>query len=208
MKNNFNNITGLISKSFRFLFWGILSISLANAQTPTNMDRFYIAVDSASSSLVSDLGQTKKIKLELTLGSFYSVFANPIRGKLLKRGIIIVPDQSVTDSITKVNFVIDNCNVEYNQPERKGLFGQYFTERKINLSGNYFISKGSVLKNFNFALIDTVNVDEIEKLENRSYPFTHSELPAEPFFSSLLEPIVAVGAAAVTIILFFSIRSK
>ncbi len=208
MKNNFNHITGSIAKSFRFLFFLItINISL-NAQSPTNLERFYTAVDSATSMLISDLATSKEIKFEITLGSFYSVFANPIRGKIIKSGITILPDQSSSENLTKVNFVIDNCNVQYNQPERNGLFGDYFSERKINVSGNYFISAGSVLKNFNISLIDSVKVDDIEKLENRSYPFTHSELPSEPFFSSLLEPIVAVGAAAITIILFFSVRSK
>lgn len=201
-------ITGVINKSLRFLFFTITIIVTTNAQSPSNLERFYTAVDSATSSLLADLANTKEVKLELTLGSFYSVFANPIRGKLLKNGITILPDQSSTENLTKVNFVIDDCNVSYNQPERDGLFGSFYSERTINLTGNYFISDKSILKNFNISLKDTVKVDEIERLENRSYPFTHGEIPAEPFFSSLLEPIVAVGAAAITIILFFSVRSK
>lgn len=208
MKNNLNHITGLIDKSFRFLFFAIVFNVLIVAQTPTNLERFYSVVDSASSMLLSDLTKTKEIKLELSLGSFYSVFANQIRGKLLKNGIKISSDDSVPGDLTKVNFVIDNCDVEYSQPERDGLFGDFYSERTVKVSGNYFISTNPEVKIFNIAEKDTIRVEEVEKLENRSYPFTQSEIPSEPFFSSLLEPIVAVSAAAITIILFFSVRSK
>ena len=78
----------------------------------------------------------------------------------------------------------------------------------MELSGNYFISNQSQVKDFKLTVVDTVNVENVQELENRSYPFTQGELPPEPFFSSLLEPIVAIGAAATVIILFFSVRSK
>jgi hypothetical protein len=98
--------------------------------------------------------------------------------------------------------------VRYTEPEKDGIFGDFFTERTIELSGNFFVSNQSQVKDFTIAVKDTINVEDVEKVENRSYPFTRGELPPEPFFSSLLEPIVAVGAAAVIIILFFSVRSQ
>jgi hypothetical protein len=48
----------------------------------------------------------------------------------------------------------------------------------------------------------------VKSLENQALPFTKGEVPPEPLFSSLLEPAVALGTAAVVIYLFFSIRSK
>ena len=76
------------------------------------------------------------------------------------------------------------------------------------LSGNYFISNQSQVKDFKITAIDTINVENVEYVENRSYPFTRGDLPTEPFFSSILEPVIAIGAAAVVIVLFFSVRSK
>ena len=110
--------------------------------------------------------------------------------------------------MVRVNFVLDNALVEYSEPEKNGIFGEFLTERKIELSGNYFISGKSQINDFNLVEKDTINVEDVEKIENRSYPFTQGELPPEPFFSSLLEPIVAISAAAVTVILFFTVRSK
>jgi hypothetical protein len=208
MINILNQITGATKKSFRFLFFVFMLNSLINAQTESNLERFYSVVDSVSSMLLNDLGNSKQVKLELNLGTYYSVFANKIRGKLLKNDVNILSDDASGSDKINVNLVIDDCNVEYSQPERDGLFGDFFTERMVRVSGNYFISTNPSLTKFNIEKKDTIDVEDVEKVQNRSYPFTLGDLPAEPFFSSLWEPIVAVSAAAITIILFFSVRSK
>jgi hypothetical protein len=208
MNNFLNYITGAAKKSFWFLFFIIIANQVVTAQTVTNLDRFYSVVDSASTSFVDDLGNIKEVELELGLGTYYAVFANQVRSKILRNGIKISSSNDSSGNIEKVNFTIGECSVKYSQPERDGLFGDYFTDRTIEVQGNYFVPSNQKVKEFNIAKKDRVNVDDVEKIENRSYPFTHGDLPPEPFFSSLLEPIVAVGAAAITIILFFSVRSK
>jgi hypothetical protein len=208
MNNIFNNMTGVIKKSLRFLFLMALLTPLINAQTVSNLERFYSIIDSASSLLITDLGDTKMVKLELNLGTYYSVFANRIRGKLLKNGVKIATNNQIEGDIISVGFVVDDCNVEYKEPERDGLFGDYYTERTIRILGNYYISTNSVIKDFDIETKDKIEVDDVSRLENRSYPFTLGDLPTEPFFSSLWEPIIAITAAAITIMLFFSVRSK
>jgi hypothetical protein len=208
MNKKLNQITGAINKSFRFLFFLLIFQATLYSQTVSNIDKFYSLVDSASNLLLKDLGNTNKVKLELNLGTDYSLFANQIRGKLLRNGKEIVSDNQVGDNLVRVNFVIDNSKVTYSDPERDGIFGDFYTERTIGLSVNYLISSDQSLKSFNLTSKDTINVKDVENVENRSYPFTQGELPPEPFFSSLLEPIVAIGAAAVIVILFFSVRSK
>jgi len=208
MNKKLNQIAGAINKSLRFLFFLLIFQTVPYSQTVSNIDKFYSLVDSTSNLLLKDLGSINKIKLELNLGTDYSLFANQIRGKLLKNGKEIVSDNSLGDNIVNVNFVIDYSNVTYSDPERDGIFGDFFTERTIELSVNYLISSNQSLKSFNLTSKDTINVKDIENVEDRSYPFTQGELPPEPFFSSLLEPIVAIGAAAVIIVLFFSVRSK
>lgn len=208
MKQNLIHISGVITKSLRFLFFAVIFQASIFSQPVSNLDKFYDLVDSASTKFVNDLNTTNKVKLELTLGSDYVLFANQIRGKILKRGIELISDDQSANNFVTASFVIDNALVTYSAPEREGFFGSFYTERVLQLSGNYFITSNQNIKAFNLVDKDTINVEDVEKLENRSYPFTHGELPPEPFFSSLLEPIVAIGAAAVTIILFFSVRSK
>lgn len=201
-------ITGAIKKSLRFLFVLLLFQISVYPQAISNLDKFYALIDSASSLLIKDLGDARKVNLELNFGIDYSVFANQVRGKLLRNGVQLVGDNSDDQNFVRVNFVVDNSFVGYSEPEKDGIFGDFFTERTINLSGNYFISNKSQVKDFKLTAIDTINVEDVEYVENRSYPFTLGDLPPEPFFSSLLEPIVAIGAAATVIILFFSVRSQ
>jgi len=201
-------ITGAIKKSLRFLFFLLLLQISVYSQTISNLDQFYTLIDSASTLLLKDLGDVKKVNLELNFGVDYSVFANQVRGKLLRNGVQLLSDNSEDKDFVRVNFVVDNSFVGYSEPEKDGIFGDFFTERTIELSGNYFISNQSQVKDFNLSILDTINVEDVEYVENRSYPFTRGDLPAEPFFSSLLEPIVAIGAAATVVILFFSVRSK
>jgi hypothetical protein len=155
--------------------------------------------------LLKDLGDIKTVNLELNLGNDYSLFANQIRGKLIRSQIQITNNDS---DATQVNFVLDYAIVEYSEPEKDGFFGDFLAERIVKLSGNYFISGKSQINKFNLVDKDTVNVEDVGNLENRSYPFTQGNLPAEPFFSSILEPVVAISAVAVTVILFFSVRSQ
>lgn len=208
MNNNLIYITGAIKKSLSFLSLIIIFTTFLIAQTESNLKQFYSVIDSASSLLLIDLGNTKEIKLDLSLGKFYSVLGNQVRSNLLKNGIKLIDDSSFDANPVTVNFVIDNCNVVYGQPERDGFFGDFYTERNIGVSGNYFISKNQTIKNFNIVKKDTVQIKDVEEIEDNSYPFTQGEIPPEPFFSSILEPIVAISAAAITIILFFSVRSK
>lgn len=205
MKKKLNQITGLISKSLRFLFFtAILTITL-NAQSVTNLEKFYTLVDSASNLLIKDLTIKDGVYLNLDFSTDYSVFNNQIRGKLIRSDIRFATEN---EAKVKVDFIIDECLVSYGEPRKDGWFGDFYTERTIKLSGNYFISGKARVKDFSFEETDIVKVDDIGKIENRAFPFTKGELPSEPFLSGILEPIVAVGAAAITIILFFSVRSK
>jgi hypothetical protein len=68
---------------------------------------------------------------------------------------------------------------------------------------------GTILLNDNFArsAADIVDVSDIDKLENAGVPATHGVLPSEGFFSTILEPLVAMGAIAVAVYLLFHVRS-
>ncbi|MDP1993749.1 MAG: hypothetical protein Q8K40_00745, partial [Ignavibacteria bacterium] len=109
----------------------------------------------------------------------------------------------------QVQFVLTEVKVEYDEPERKSLFGSFVVKRILHFSGNYsIISESTNVKNFSYTLNDEVPYENIEMLENSSFPFTQGKIPAEPFFSSLLEPAIALGSAAAAVYIFFSARSK
>ncbi len=197
--------------NFKYLLPKLLSLLLLTvslqAQTKSNLEVFYSLLDSSIYEIKNMLAEKSEISnLKINLGKEYSIFHNYIVSGLSPEGIIINRN---TDSAPELSYVIETANVEYYKMERRGLFGDYFVERKIIVQGNYLIHPGHHgMKRFSFSQIDSVDVSEIQKIENYSYPFTRGELPAEPFFPGLIEPIIAIGTAAIAIILFFTVRSK
>jgi hypothetical protein len=69
--------------------------------------------------------------------------------------------------LQQVNFVVDNSIVEYSEPEKDGIFGDFLTERTIKLLGNYYISTNQQVKDFNLSTKDTINVEDVEIIEDQ-----------------------------------------
>lgn len=188
----------------------ILSTSFAISQTKTNLEVFFSLTDSLADEVASEIsGKDEGIVLSLNLGETYSVFANNIRSGLLKEGIKIFPVSPDRQILPGLNLNLTDAKIEYGESEREGWFGDYYVPRTVSIEGNYLNSSSmNGLQKFHFVSVDSVKVDDIGTLESDSFPFTKGQIPAEPFFSSLWEPVVAIGVAAVTVILFFSVRSK
>lgn len=196
-------------KFYLFFSLFILTYCASNfAQTKSNLDLFYSMVDSSAAKIIKSLPDTSQaISIELNLGTNYSVFGNRLIGYLSAHGINISLKTNEGESILR--YVVDHTNVSYPEMFRNGFLGTYYAKRKVSLSGNFILSNFKTKsENFSYSITDTVKADGIKEIENAAFPFTHGEIPAEPFFSSLLEPAVAIGAAATAVVLFFTIRSK
>ena len=186
----------------------LLNFSL-EAQSKTNLDVFKELVDA---SIVEIFKQTdalqKDIHLDLKLGSSYSIFENQIFKSVQAKSKSISSVYNPSENI-ELSYSIENAAVNYGEIFRDNFLGEHFVDRKIYISGGYRFQNGKTsVDNFHYENIDTVKFDEIQILENSSYPFTKGEIPSEPFFSNLFEPIVAITTAAVAIALFFTVRSK
>jgi len=108
-------------------------------------------------------------------------------------------------------YSIDNAKVNYDEIFRDGFLGGFMLVRTAELNGNYIIKENSnIVKadTFIVSITDTTSLENKSKLENPSLHFTQSEFPPEPFFSGLLEPVIAVGTFVVSLLLFFTVRSK
>jgi hypothetical protein len=182
-------------------------ISGLNAQLKTNIDVFYTLIDSSANEFISHIPQeTDSINLELNLGENYSIFENKIVARIYSSGKFITKEAN--DAVS-VNYIIENTEVTYGDIYRDGLFGSYYIPRNITLKGNYLVKNNShFYQEFNYFSNDTISYDDINIVENESYPFTKGDIPSEPFFSGLFEPVVAIGTAALAVVLFFTIRSK
>jgi hypothetical protein len=208
MPNNFKKSNAFF-KILVLLFLFLIGTKLIFAQK-SNLQVFYTLVDSSTGGIISRLQNSEKeIKLKLDLGSSYSVFENQIIGSFVKNNFNVNTSEDSIKRITSINYILDNAKVIYGDIFRDGLLGNYFIPRKVFISGNYLInSKKIIVQNFNYSFKDTVLVDNLKNLENYSFPFTKGEVPSEPFFSSLFEPLIAIGTAAIAVFLFFTIRSK
>ena len=198
-----------ISLSLRIVLLFLLINVSHQAQTKINLDVFKVLVDSSiTEALVNISDSPKDIYLDLKFGSSYAILEDQIFKsiKAHKKNISLISNPSENIGLS---YSIENAVVNYGEVFRAGFLGDHFVERKIFISGSYrFQDKEVKIKDFYFDNIDTVKFDEIQILENSSYPFTKGEIPSEPFLSNLFEPLVAITTAAVVIALFFTVRSK
>lgn len=193
------------------IFLGIILMSgIIFPQTKTNLQVLYSLNDSLVNQISEDIPKNNdKIVLTLNLGDTYSIFSNHIKNDFIKKGkeIFAIPQEE--SELPEINIVLEEAGVQYGEVDRDGWFGDYFIARTLLIKGHYVnTASNKELQQYFITAIDTVKVEELESLENNSFPFTKGNIPAEPFLSSVWEPIIAIGVAAAAILLLFSVRSK
>jgi len=195
------------SKKIKILIFSFVFISPGFSQTKTNLEVLYSLNDMLVNQICGELaGDINEISLKLNLGENYSLFSNHIRNEFIKKG---KNQPSENSELTEINIVLDRAGVTYSKVEKDGWFGGYLVPRTLFIEGNYLNSASEEgLESYRIAVTDTVEVGQIKSLETDSFPFTKGEIPPEPFLESLIVPVIAIAAAAISIILFFSQRSK
>jgi hypothetical protein len=105
-----------------------------------------------------------------------------------------------------------SVQTRYHNMFRDGVFGTHRVEREIraeisgrleNSSVHELLYGGSLSKN----LSDTVDVDDIDAIEQEDIKATHGELPSADFLDRIVEPFIIIGAAGAAIYLLFHVRS-
>lgn len=197
---------------FRNLIHILLSLlvlhSLSIAQSQTNFERIDSLILISVNELVKELDIEKKYSLNFVGSNDYKILESKLIGHLQRSGIDLEDEK---ESSVKLNYNFDEARIKYVDVYRDGLFGTYMTQRIAAISGSFFINEDGNIdnsENFEYSLKDSVLYSDISSLENIGYSFTNSEIPEEPFFSSTLEPVIAIGTAAVAVYLFFNIRSR
>ncbi|WP_337866515.1 hypothetical protein [Ignavibacterium sp.] len=207
MNRKLNTIAGSRSSSLRlFLLLIFLCGITGYSQSKTNLDVFFSQIDSAGKEILSNSPDKNSLmKVNFLSSAEFSILENRLTSYLIKNGTKISSDDS---ALIKLNFVINEAAVKYKDSFRAGLFGEILVERSLAVSGNYLIAEKNLSKDFSYEVTDTIKYSQLDEVENRAYPFTQGNRPPEPFLSSLLEPVIAIAAAATAVILFFTIRSK
>ncbi len=107
---------------------------------------------------------------------------------------------------------ISAMGVSYEEGRRPSLFGERVVDRIVQLRIQALIAdrrSGKVLSSAEYATSsrDTIEVSDISRLEDASIPATRGEVPREGFFSTFAEPMIMIGAVAVSVLLLFHVRS-
>ena len=197
--------TKLLIISFLFLF---LNFYL-NAQTQNNLDLINVLIDNSVAKTDSLLGGKQTIDLTVTTTQSLEILKPKVLQAFNERGYLL--KTSNAESGISVNYNLTSANVEYKNSYSDGFFGGIALERQITVNGSFTIIKlNHIIQPIGFAetRTDTVKLDEIATLENRSIPFTQGQIPSQPLLSTFWEPIIVVGTLIVTVILLFTVRSK
>jgi hypothetical protein len=190
-----------------FLVFSLIFSSAIFAQIKTNYEIIDSLVSESINQISENLDKNSKYSLKFTGANEYSVFKNRAIKYFQNNNISLANEGEKPE----INYSLDNIKVDYPELYRDGFLGGFIMERKIQLSVTYLVSTNSNVgnaKQLKFLKEDNVPYSNAGNLENISYSFTSAKIPEEPFFSSILEPVVAIGTAAVAVYLFFNLRSK
>ena len=180
------------------------------AQPHTNLEVINSLIDSSTQQIAGEINsKTVEFFIDYKSPAEFSFLNEQLISGLIKNKIKIIVDTITTGS--KIIYSLSDAGVFYSDIFRSGLFGGYLIERKFKLSGSYIIEKnGSVTdsESFNLTKTDTIDYDFINIIETPSLTFTQGNIPSQPFFPSIIEPLIAITAVAITVILFFTVRSK
>jgi hypothetical protein len=203
---------------FIFLFIFCVANSFAFSQDSLNVPKSNLEI---FSGLIS--GNLENIQDKLTvLGNdkiYYLKFdeSNPetdFYSQELKKKLYnfkIVTSQDIkSDYIIFIEKI--NCSVKYSK-NSNSFFANRSYERKLSVLNLYKISKvlndsliysGTCRKEYS----DIMNIEFTEQVEKSNFDFTKGDKPEQSFLHKVFAPAVLVTASLITIVLFYSIRSK
>ena len=194
---------------FPIIFFFIVSACRVFGQSPTNLEMFQKLIDESVDKVNSNLNISEGSReVHLSIPSSLEQLKPGIIKSFMSKGYTISQNNLQDNS---VSYLLNSASVSYGDSFTDGLFGEVLSERNLFLTGSFYsVQNGKIgmPAAFDLSCSDTVKVDEIQQIENKSLLFTQGKPPEPPFFSNLLEPIIVVGTLITTVILLFTVRSK
>ena len=147
--------------------------------------------------------KTKKItQIGVSEIDQFSYFQNKFINELVSNDIKVDNNSAIT---IKLNF--DEFEIQYLESKDE-------LTRVININVNLFLidknGQINLLDKLNTTYKDQIKAEDISAIENNLFPFTKGKIPKprKSLFDEIIEPIVVVSAAVLTVVLFFSVRTK
>lgn len=120
------------------------------------------------------------------------------------------------EGIGGARYVLDithaEVNVRYAGTFTESMFGAKKVQREVNagFSSQVIDMRTNEIRysgSLNDAQIDTVLIDEIERIETPGVKSTHAAAPPATLLDKIVEPFVIIGATGVAIYLLFHVRT-
>jgi len=173
------------------------------AQVESNLDRINLLINKTCNEINDTIKHSAIINFQAPSNLYFLKNRAEVNFNQFYNKNNLLPDT--------LNFTLEAAGINYNKIIKNGFFGDYLVERTAFIKGTYLLKQNDkilIAKEFNKSVTDSVNYEDINKIENYSLPFTKGKLPDEPIASSIIEPLIAITASVVTVILFFTVRSK
>lgn len=191
---------------FKFIIWIIAFLAIQNGIFATSVQTNKQIIDSVFNSFYSriafKLTESKIYEVYIVQNSDYQYFINKLTNELYYKNIKVANTTTTTLQLNINEFNINYLEVKDN------------LNREITINASiYIIEKNGELKlldNLNTIYNDVIEMDDIDRLENEMFTFTKGKLPKskKSFFDEIIEPVIVVGTAVLTVVLFFSVRTK
>jgi len=198
-----------MGKFFNITLILCLTAAMILGQTKKNVEKVYELIEKSVTELTSGKVQKEnKIFIDFDSPEGFSILKNSL---IEKTGAVakIAPKKEEAEYI--LAYTVEDAAVKYSETFTKSFLGASFVEREVSLKGfgglnkqNESVSTG----HFSHSIKDTVAYKELKELGNQAYPFSNPEIPPEPFFASIWEPLIVVAVAVTTVYLLFTVRSK
>lgn len=196
-------------KRLFLLILALLISGISPAQDKTNLEVIKGLIGKSVDALIpAEFKKENKVFLSYSSPESYSFLKNMV---IEKGGSSIGFNPQAEGSDYIFSYALEDVKVKYSDCFTKSFLGRNYVEREVVLTGlaGFNPAGGSVSSaRFTHSAKDTVEYGGLKELASPAYPFTNPEIPDEPFFSSILEPVIAVGVAVTTIYLLFTVRSK
>lgn len=117
-------------------------------------------------------------------------------------------ENETNSALNSLDIVIEEMQTSLiRTPERDSLI------RKISVRYSFFPKENGIIKKpveFLETYQDKVLSNDVNMINNENFSFAKAEIPGEnpTFFEQIIEPLIIVTAAVITVILLFTIRSN
>lgn len=194
-----------------FLLFVCIRLGAINSLPPTNFEIFMqlsLRYINFFEKEISTFQKDSIITFMVVNNTYASFFENLLISELSQKGWKFkhIDTNPSEQRSTEYIFSVFSFDIKYNN-----LSDENKLERNITINLRCIEkNQNSMIKPINkvFSYSDTISKEIIDYIEKDGFPFTSPKPKEEPsFFEKYFEPIAIIGASALIILLFFTIRS-